>query len=77
MGKSKCKHHSGTTFAVEWGIDEVEANGSGCMLLASELDAAEELLIVHSEGSQIRTQRLSTRKILLGGLLKNDHRRWV
>ncbi len=58
------------TFAPDWGIPEDQANGSGSMLLASELNR--NLEIHHGEGSIILAKPLSPESAEVGGLVKID-----
>jgi predicted PhzF superfamily epimerase YddE/YHI9 len=54
------------TFATDWGIPEDEANGSGSILIASQLDRSLE--IIHGKGSEIHVNPKSDDYVMLGGL---------
>lgn len=53
------------TFAADWGVPEVASNGSGAMLLASQLNR--RLEIDHGHGSVLYAQPLEDGLIALGG----------
>lgn len=57
------------TFAPAWGISEDEANGSGSMLLATELKR--EITIYHGKGSVIHARPSSLGFAEIGGLVKH------
>lgn len=56
------------TFAPDWGIPEDQANGSGSMLLAHQLN--QRLKIIHGEGSEILAEPVNDKLIKLGGLVR-------
>ncbi len=57
------------TFVSDWGIPEDEANGSGSMLLASNL--GRDLIIHHGKGSIVYTRPSKPGFGEIGGLVKS------
>jgi predicted PhzF superfamily epimerase YddE/YHI9 len=58
------------TFAIDWDIPEVEANGSGSMMLASQLER--EVEIRHGKGSVIFARPAPNNYADIGGLVCED-----
>ena len=55
------------TFANDWGIPEDEANGSGSMRLASNLNR--EITVIHGKGSVIHARPSTNNSAEVGGLV--------
>lgn len=53
------------TFAPDWLLPEVEANGSGSMLLADKLK--KEIMVIHGKSSKIEAKPLHNKKAKIGG----------
>lgn len=55
------------TFAPDWDITEDEANGSGSMLLANNLNR--KITVFHGKGSIIHAYPTNSKKVVVGGLV--------